>query len=143
MPDTSAPRVSAPRVRLSAQLPPTARHDEEGHEALRDLFDRFELTTTEAGVEVRPVLSAGTTARILDGLQEWPNGLRYDGRDVVTDPETGALVCFADDGDVPGEPVEDAELAPRPAPKITAKPGQTPPLRAIQVPSAKLADSVQ
>ena len=80
--------MSAPRVRLSAQLPPTARHDEEGHEALRDLFDRFELTTTEAGVEVRPVLSAGTTARILDGLQEWPNGLRYGSTYV---PETARI----------------------------------------------------
>lgn len=111
------------------------------NDALKDLFDRFELTTTEAGIEVRPVLSQATAARIVDGLQGWPHGIEYGGRDAVTDPETGALVSFAE----PEEEAlfEGAELAPKPAPTVTAKAGETPPLRAIEVPVAKIANSVQ
>lgn len=111
------------------------------NDALKDLFDHFTLTTTDAGVEVKPVLSQATAARIIDGMQEWPNGIEFAGRDVVREEQTGALISF-------GEPeeaalFEGAEIASRPAPTLTAKPGETPPLRAIQVPAKEFANSVQ
>jgi hypothetical protein len=85
---------------------------------LRDLVSRFELPTTPSGVEIRPVLSAATAARIIDGLHAWPHELRFAGRDVVRDGPTDALVCFAE----PEEAVlfEDAQLRPRPAPTLAA-----------------------
>jgi hypothetical protein len=101
---------------------------------LRDLVSRFELPTTPSGVEIRPVLSAATAARIIAGLHAWPYGLRFAGRDVVRDEPTGALVCFAE----PEEAVlfEDAQLCPRPAPTLAASDPVpiVPPLRAFAAP---------
>jgi hypothetical protein len=80
------------------------------NDALTDLFAYFELTATAVGVEVRPVLTAATAARIVEGLQAWPEGMEFGGRPVVRDERTAALACFAE----PEEAAlfEDAELAP-------------------------------
>jgi hypothetical protein len=109
------------------------------NDAPKDLFDRFELTSTDAGVEIKPVLSQATAARILDGLQEWPHGIAFAGRDAVRDEQSGGLISFGE----PGEAVlfEGASVNARPAPTLTA--AEAPPLRAIEVPAQKFANSLQ
>jgi hypothetical protein len=108
------------------------------NDGLTDLFDRFELTTTPDGVEIRPVLSAATAERIIEGEQQWADGLEFGGRDVLRDERTGALVSF---GEVEEEPLfEDTELAPSVPTLVTRRPvAITPPLRTFATDSTKFA----
>lgn len=65
--------------RLSAELVgrvDTTRGDVRRTNAvLRDFFARIELTATDAGVRMLPVLSAAAQARILDDPTLWPHGV--------------------------------------------------------------------
>jgi hypothetical protein len=79
------------------------------------------LTASDEGIEILPVLSGAAPERILDGVQAWPHGLQFGGRDALREPET---VAFAEPEET--DLFEDAVLEPRQAPPLTA--GEAPPL---------------
>ena len=63
----------------------------------------------------------------------------HGGHDVVRDPATGALICFAEPEET--EALEGEQLAPRVPALRARKAPLVPPLRALEAPSAKSADS--
>ena len=75
--------------------------------ALRDLFARFELTATPAGVLVRPVLDAATAERVMTGIEHWPHGLSLG--DYAAEQWRGAVVVL---GAEPGDDLSGEQLRP-------------------------------
>jgi DNA invertase Pin-like site-specific DNA recombinase len=106
--------------------------------ALRDLFARFDLLATPAGVLIRPVLGAAAAERIMAAVESWPHGLTLGGRPVEPWRDT-AVVLGVDDG----EDLSDQLLRPADPPALLADHAESivPPLRPIETPSAKSAVS--
>ena len=103
--------------------------------ALRDLFDRFELTTTANGVELLPVLDTAAAARIVLEVKTWPHGWRWNASperlaQYPDRPEYAVLLDLTIRGS------EGPKVLPKDPPPTLAHTGASvvPPLRPIAAP---------